>query len=1746
MPSMKYALILAAFALLSCSGLDAGWRAQKSGNYSSAQEIAALALAKDPKNPEVYQLIATNYLGQGKFDEAIKAAQFAASLGYNDAKSLAILAQAYEAKKDWAGFCETTEQQLVLGTLRPEAQNVKAYRQALTALADSKRSEAFGCYHYLDDVPGGLDGLQNVEAIPAAHAQRLAQKGLLKEAIAIEEQLQDDDYRYYDVADHLFKLRKDEEAKAKTLDYLKSPALTATERSQRIQRAADLCDKHQQWGFKADLLKDEKTAQAQMQRAVALKKSHQQEASTALLEAFFNDPKQGYEARKEAIAFLLNASLADEAVAAFDASSAHYDQSDWLLSLVIDLDRAGKGQKSKQILQILDEREPANLGLKLQIFDWLYLQRRWPQAQVLAEQALKLGAEGEAFYAKLLTVYGENKQFRLMQRTATQFIDAQASPAADARLIVARNYSRYGDWTRAEESLRFLDEQNALSPDTEAFYIETLQKTQNDARLFALLKAQCEKKTRTPLSMATFFERPESENYFLDSLKPLLDVQNPDRWAAYFAKGRFYGDVMQNPQESDVAIALALDYSDDLPTTYKQIVNFYIDRNRIDNAKTYAEKWIAFDPSARDPHAILGLIKLQSQDFQSSEQDFNRYVDLSPKIYDAMRYVFDEHIRAGAGAQGFKWIKAYHDHLRPEISANDKLEALRAFANAEIAWSHQLLGSDKIAAASLRSQGINDFSKLIELDTVDRAISYARELERLGAYDLALKAYDKGATSPSISVYDKVATVRCSLLAGNSPKDIQNRCERFVDEEDILALATMLEREQALALGRTSIERLLDSDKAATRQLGFIQLNKLAREQADTKLIQAYASKLEASAPNNVDIRSQLLKSAIESEHWEDATRHLNFLQMTRPDARNLIEDSLIIARRAQDNPQAQAIWESIQEAAKGTHHRSLWIAEAHQQYGDYDKALEFYRLAYRHSGASADEIRLKLIDVELLLGHQEEALALVAELRQTPLWNAERIQQIAKQFFQSAYENEVQNLMLEAMRLEPDNTTLKSEDLMMALDSGDIGKINLSLARACSTPVAEVMDGLVDKGAMLDAFDAIDSLEAQGHFDMAAASLLRVQDAYVQARGVFATRQKLLNLKTHAPGAGHEIDKLLAKNELMGQSPCNAITHMTNVTDAELWAKALSLCKTEQNLLWTTLMAVRNTIFVTQRSDFDDLIASELALSRQADLLTLYAQKTGMKAPVASLFQSLIATQNAHQALRYLEENEVPDAIVPELIATLASFGYDHEAIELAQKRFDLAPQGLQRVIGIQGLMLGSQDSRFLAAVNDSNPNDIDDHVLEPLSAQLSDAQIKAWIAKTPTTMMDKVIATAIFSARDPKRRNAILSALNADIDGRPQRASLLFSLAKHAQAQGLDDAALAAIYKIQEALPTSESSYRDASVILERLGRPDEAWEQLKRGEKRSNSRVQFWKHAQEEHAQANVAYRQKINALQRQIETRNPTLALEQLSLLLEIQNHKDANTLALDLGQYKASDVAKIYIEHDALAQIPAVFYEKQSALGYELKARRALSKGEQDVAAAAFAQAAAVSAWPLESYREAIESFISANAWDRVEQFTSLAFDAYPHAYYPYLYRAIIKLETGKTAESLDDIQEALKRELSPGPIFGRYLRAVAEKNQKDLSLKSIAELSKLGTIQDSVMLDWLLPYFANEKNAAKAGQSPAVFANSCIDFLKLAGIDPVYTSQKSPQNLNFIMQIAQNAGDEDLSKRAKRQLNFLY
>ena len=89
----KQLSILGACLLMSCSSLDAGWRAQKAGDYDEAQKQAMIALSREPRNPEVYQLVATTALSRGQYDSALKAAQFARRLDGGTPKTERLIRQ---------------------------------------------------------------------------------------------------------------------------------------------------------------------------------------------------------------------------------------------------------------------------------------------------------------------------------------------------------------------------------------------------------------------------------------------------------------------------------------------------------------------------------------------------------------------------------------------------------------------------------------------------------------------------------------------------------------------------------------------------------------------------------------------------------------------------------------------------------------------------------------------------------------------------------------------------------------------------------------------------------------------------------------------------------------------------------------------------------------------------------------------------------------------------------------------------------------------------------------------------------------------------------------------------------------------------------------------------------------------------------------------------------------------------------------------------------------------------------------------------------------------------------------------------------------------------------------------------------------------------------------------------------------------------------------------------------------------
>ena len=100
----KNLIILSSLLMTSCTGLVAGWEAQKSGNYDEAMKQAAIALAKDPKNPDVYRLVATTHLARGNYDSAANAADFARTLDGGTEKTESLIRNIRLAQKNWTEF----------------------------------------------------------------------------------------------------------------------------------------------------------------------------------------------------------------------------------------------------------------------------------------------------------------------------------------------------------------------------------------------------------------------------------------------------------------------------------------------------------------------------------------------------------------------------------------------------------------------------------------------------------------------------------------------------------------------------------------------------------------------------------------------------------------------------------------------------------------------------------------------------------------------------------------------------------------------------------------------------------------------------------------------------------------------------------------------------------------------------------------------------------------------------------------------------------------------------------------------------------------------------------------------------------------------------------------------------------------------------------------------------------------------------------------------------------------------------------------------------------------------------------------------------------------------------------------------------------------------------------------------------------------------------------------------------------
>ena len=1047
----------------------------------------------------------------------------------------------------------------------------------------------------------------------------------------------------------------------------------------------------------------------------------------------------------------------------------------------------------------------------------------------------------------------------------------------------------------------------------------------------------------------------------------------------------------------------------------------------------------------------------------------------------------------------------------------------------------------------LRQQSIEDYRTLLKSNP-SKAMSYGSKLYMLEDWEYAAQAFNTAnANGQKWDAGSRKMWLKAALRASQPSETIKGIVSGAKDANEIFAITDLLVSEQHPEYSTPALESLFKDESVDTRIKAYDYLIQGIQSEGDDSKLNTYNQKLEQSGPENPDIRMRLVKTALSFKQWDDAVRHLMWLQAQRPDSREVMIDELILARRAPKHAGAQSLLETTLESANGVYHRLDWISQYYASVAEYDKALVYAEKAHALTKIKDYELEKKLLNLYMVTGlyqssKREEASQLLASLQSSSLWNSDNLRDISAVAHQASYETDADAWMRTAIELSPMNTDFKRNRLEMALDAEDEGQISISLENAIDKPIAEVLEPLSERHHIFDIMDAIDKFKAAGEYTMALSALLKILPEYIQIKGPTATRHELTELSELEPDMQTSASKILALHDLLGNDPCQAMDQKERLEDPSVWARLTLRCPEANDSIYSTLRTMRSAFPKDKRQWFDQTYIDTLISMRQNKLAGLYAENMGISVTSYENFENLLSQGSSLEALKSLELFPVSSNEMIQVIRTLSDYGYTKEALEYIHTNWDKIPDSMQPQVAGIALMLGDSSEKYIKLISSNKSEHFDTLDNASIEHIVTIDVLKQWLSNTPTQNMNKVIGLALVKAsQNAAPKDEILQLIRQEIDRRSGKATLRINAALYALRAGLLEFALEMIEKSEHSYPTSDLIYRLKSMIFADMHQDDKAIQSLDEGALYVPTVSLYWDVVAIAHEHSSLPIRQHINQVRRKMEPRNIDLMVESVGLSLEAGDFESARQTAETALSYGSTGVAtklvNVYDSTHMLSRIPPQLAAGTSSQNYELEARIAIAQKQPEVATQKYIDAASRSAWPIDVYVRGIELMLTHQFYAEAEQLIAKLEKDWPHAYMSDCYRAVFDLINHQPDKAWQDYETAKSKSMDTNPWTARIALAALQQQDLNFAKRLYESEIKSGTIQASVWIKTIVSHYLDEDSALKAKQSSSEYAVKGLDYIEQLLPNAVYVIRQDDSLLKDIHILAKRANRLDWIQR---------
>ena len=1654
-----FALILAALTLTSCTSLSSGWQALNRGDYSKAKEIAAYHLAQDPMNSEVYRLSASTYLAEDHADEAIRSAKFAVTLDETNEQASVILQKAYAAKKDWNGLCTEIDRASRLDIIRTSHEGLESqWREAATSLLTAGQSDGWPCYQALKNANADVSTLPDIAASRRAYSESLVRRGRYADAISLLES-SSDPYDNQLMAARVYYQHLDRDpAREKLRQYMDNP--TVKDPEQRIADAAEIAQNGRDYEMADEILRATSSPSQALNHAIVKLHLGQKEEARAYVKTWFAIPRETklYLSAISSLALLGFSDIAWEGCenATFSSEDAWFSVSDTFISF-------GASSYARLAIETFAEKHRDDISSCMQAAQWFSNHQYTGEAIRWSERAVQLGATDSTFTLNLLDLYGQTRDFRSLQRSASAYLVSQTTRHVEANCEVAQIYAKYNDTARTYELLTNASKVGKLNDACETLYLKTLQKTGNYDILYARLEQQAEAGNLSRLKMAKWFsDKAETEKAFKASLAPYrrTDAEPGLRRDAEYEMATYAYDILENESEAQDALRQMLEAGNHYPAVYEMAANFWVSRKHFDKALDYANQWQNQHPS--DPKATLyiGELNLRSQHYAEAEKTFDAYVEQVSQCHSmpsascdptsAIKSVMRTYQSAQADEEAYNWFLKTYSHYQNEDSPDLSLLAL--YANTTLNESARQHRISITTAQELKKQAFSAYETLIDRDKDTlRLANYGQTLMVQDQYNLARRAYDKIENSDRYDAGLRQSHLKACLKSDCSDDKLKKILSGLHTSKNWKSSLSLLRDANRTDLALSYFESEIESPQLDTRTSALNELITLYLELGQSSRISEIFSRFEAVAPAQPQTHTALLQATLRIGNWDEAARHFAFIVQHRPDTRETYQYGVKLSRIVPDHAEIQRLFQTLIQFAEGTPHRLEWLAEAYEDCGLSDQALNYYLKSEHASTVTQEALQFRILLMSIAAGDKTTENKYRARIEDSVLWNHERIYQLALAYEKADKLQTSHYLLEKAIKLVPENTKYRSYYLEQALRSRNTGLIMNALSEAIQQPTAEVMQPLTQNGAWLDAIDAIDQFAAIGQYEMATASMIMLQSPYILMFGRDAYIRKLKEVASHAVTYEADANETLSSLALDSDNPSDAFSHLSNVRHGEVWANAILQNPSAYATLLTQIETHRSTMSPNMRKGFDSEVYRTLRAHETEDtrLSDTYAELSGIhRSDSEAIMDALLSTQYA-DAARQIAFTDLSPTDIVRVLAVLSSRGFHKEAQSLAQSKYEHADKALLPYLALIRLMYGERSTELYDAFARIDLQVLQLLPTETLARILHPTLLAMLFQSVPVTAYDTLFHAACrHAARYPEDAMSIHSTVRQAIHAHPLRSSLLLSYGRRALNDGFISEAMDVIEQVESILPDSALVQYRKAMILDRAGKTSEAIEALHRGILLTANVSNYLQEARNAAYDASAVLREAIAQQQLVITPTQIQPKLDLIETYLFVQKTTEATALAQSI--YDSTDMARaetvisIFEQNHALEALPTEYLTNQSSVAYDATARMEYAQKHWSAATMAWHESAMRALWPTQVYRKALEAIYVSGDIEALEQLAQLVKQNILHAPDGYHWQSIVLFHKNEPNAAISLLAEALEHSSQKEATYAHILLHIPE------------------------------------------------------------------------------------------------------